>query len=443
MSKGLTEAEVIEKLTQFKDKLIKFRDERNQAQLELADSKREIESLQSVISDLDEQVDNLKTDKENALTEVESIHKSIDNIQELYSLKEAAFNDLKEKTYHTIKHLVENVIEPRDEKISSLESELSDAKERIQNKEYEAEAHCTDIEVLEEKCQRLEKEALRAQELDNKVVDLERQLNDPEKYIKVEDHKEEIKRILDEKDASDKEKDTVLSKTWKNQVEVSQQLTEKTQENAFLRQELEGAKADIESLKTALDDKDKALDTYKESSSLKLKELEESNKKVNEETKLTISRLTEKVQELTRVKDELTNNNNELLSKVSRLEEALANKTEKPSSTEVKNERNIVSKDTIPYKFGSTTPTIMQKAKDFIGSLYEHATEENGVFILGKPEEASKSVGLSQKEFDVFMNRLSECLEFDGVPLLYNQNGIWKSNLTKIKLIDYISSISN
>ena len=40
------------------------------------------------------------------------------------------------------------------------------------------------------------------------------------------------------------------------------------------------------------------------------------------------------------------------------------------------------------------------------------------------------------------MNRFAECLEYDGVPLLYQQGGEWKSNLSKVKLIDFISTVS-
>lgn len=66
----------------------------------------------------------------------------------------------------------------------------------------------------------------------------------------------------------------------------------------------------------------------------------------------------------------------------------------------------------------------------------------NGIYILGNPKEASSVVGLTDKEYTVFMNRFSECLEYNGVPLLYQQNGSWMSNLSKVKLIDYISTVS-
>ena len=66
----------------------------------------------------------------------------------------------------------------------------------------------------------------------------------------------------------------------------------------------------------------------------------------------------------------------------------------------------------------------------------------NNVYILGNPKPAADKAGLTEKEYEVFMNRLSECLEYNGVPLLYQQDGNWKSNLSKIKLVDYIPSVS-
>lgn len=66
----------------------------------------------------------------------------------------------------------------------------------------------------------------------------------------------------------------------------------------------------------------------------------------------------------------------------------------------------------------------------------------NNVYILGNPKVAADKVGLTEKEYTVFMNRFSECLEYDGVPLLYQQGGEWKSNLSKMKLIDFISTVS-
>ena len=113
----MTEPEVIEKLTTFKNKLIQFRDERNTA-------RDELESVKAILSEKEQLIDSLTVERQESLTEIDSIHKRIDTLQELYDMKDKSYIDLKEKTYHTIKHLVEDNIEVKETEIADLLSQI-------------------------------------------------------------------------------------------------------------------------------------------------------------------------------------------------------------------------------------------------------------------------------------------------------------------------------
>lgn len=438
----MTEPEVIEKLSQFKEKLLKFRDERNAARDELV-------AVQSLLQEKDSTIESLMNEKTEALTEVNNIHESLDKFQNLfeeltekYNQKEAEYTDLKEKTYKTIKHLVEDNIEVKEVEISELHSKIDELTSQIENITQESETVKDGFISKEEHIAEIEK----------LTVDYEEKLKaepDSEKYISIDAHKAEIEKIIEEKNRSDEEKQTVLSNTWKTQIETSRELTEKTQELAFKEEELRQIKEDFNSIKKSLDEKIVEYDNLKSDTDAKITELEGAARKIDDETQLNISRLTEKVNSLTSVKNELETTNNELREKIKLLEQKLidavkpiSNNNERILSNTHTQERSTISKETIPYKFGSTTASVMEKAKSFIEEMYRDSIFMNNVYALGNPKDAASKVGLSEKEYSVFMNRLSECLEFDGVPLMYEQDGTWKSNLSKMKLIDFISTIS-
>ena len=437
----LTEDVVIVKLTEFKNKLIKFRDERDAA-------RRELESVKAQLSEKEQLIDSLTTERQESLTEIESIHTRIDNLQKLYEMKDKAYIDLKDKTYHTIKHLVEDNIEVKESQIADLMNQIDSLKKDLGKSEgqlNESQAENSqkleqfEIQINELKTA-LEQSKSDKEDIENSFKEFETKVE--KEYISKEAHLEEINRILEEKSRSDEEKQTVLSNTWKEQVKTSEELRATSQKLEEVQNQLDQEKTDNENLRKSLADKTTEFDTYKVNTETRIQELEKDAKKIDTDTQLDISRLTEKVKSLTTIKEELENKNKDLIDKIQNLENALAKKeaqVEKPTSVP---ERSVISKETIPYKFGSTTASVMQKAKNFVEELYKDSVQMNNVYILGNPKDAADAVGLTEKEYTVFMNRFAECLEYDGVPLLYQQGGEWKSNLSKVKLIDFISTVS-
>lgn len=439
----MTEPEVLEKLTKFKDKLITFRDERDSA-------KAELEIVKSQLLEKSQLIDSLTQERTDSVNELNTIHESLNKLQNLYELKNQSYNDLKKKTYQTVKHLVENNIEVKEVEIDRLNNRIAELenvanKNDIQNNDILQEK-CKDIEILKSNISDLEnKLSTSTSDYNNLKIELDNLNNSIEQdYIRKDIHQSEIEKILEDKAKSDEEKQTVLSNTWKTQIQTSKELRDVTQKLEITENLLSQEKEDNESLKVSLNNKITEFENYKLSTDEKLKEYEQDVKKIDTNTQLEISRLTEKVKGLTTVREELELKNSQLVEKIKNLELALQKNSvqdESPKTNSVQ-ERSVISKETIPYKFGSTTATVMQKAKNFVDELYKDSIEMNNVYILGNPKIAAENVGLTDKEYTVFMNRFSECLEYNGVPLLYQQGGEWKSNLSKIKLVDFISTVS-
>lgn len=440
----MTEPEVLEKLNKFKDKLITFRDERDSA-------KAELEIVKSQLLEKSQLIDSLTQERTDSVNELNTIHESLNKLQNLYELKNQSYNDLKKKTYQTVKHLVEDNIEVKEVEIDRLNNRIAEL-ENVANKN-----DIQDNDILQEKCKDIEILKSNISDLENKLststsdynnlkIELDNLNNSIEQdYIKKDVHQSEIEKILEDKAKSDEEKQTVLSNTWKTQIQTSKELRDVTQKLEITENLLSQEKEDNESLKVSLNNKITEFENYKLSTDEKLKEYEQDVKKIDTNTQLEISRLTEKVKGLTTVREELELKNSQLVEKIKNLELALQKNSvqvdESPKTNSVQ-ERSVISKETIPYKFGSTTATVMQKAKNFVDELYKDSIEMNNVYILGNPKVAAENVGLTDKEYTVFMNRFSECLEYNGVPLLYQQGGEWKSNLSKIKLVDFISTVS-
>lgn len=431
----MTEPQVIEKLQQFKEKLLKIRDERDNARLELS-------QVQELLTEKENIIAQLQDERTESLKELDNIHNSLDNLQGLYESKNEAYSALRHKAYVAIKNLVENNIEVKESEIESLTKELDQIKSLLNEKDNDLLESRAEVENLREQLQTINDAAddntEELKRLSDIIKNQENEINNfKENYIEKSVHTDEINKILEDKAKSDEEKQTVLSNTWKTQIKTSQELNDainKLEESELQKKSLQD---DIESLKKTLSDRINDFDKTKTEYENQVKKLEQETKKIDNDTQLEISRLNEKVKSLQSVKLELENTNKELLEKIKKLE---STQTKQVEVRQVENSN--VSKETIPYKFGSTTESIMQKAKNFVEELYKDSILMNGIYILGNPKEASSVVGLTDKEYTVFMNRFSECLEYNGVPLLYQQNGSWMSNLSKVKLIDYISTVS-
>ena len=107
----MTENEVIEKLEFFKKAIINLKNENSS--LSEADSNSEIENGKT-IENYEKQILSLKEENKKLNKELEKIDKKWSN----------EYNNLKNKTYLTIKHLVEGVVEPKEKQAEEVNKRI-------------------------------------------------------------------------------------------------------------------------------------------------------------------------------------------------------------------------------------------------------------------------------------------------------------------------------
>lgn len=143
----MKESEVLEKFELFKNGLIKKNTRIEELEQEVNNLKQECSDKSLSINQLVQQ----NEEKSNAIEQLRSDYNS--RATEL----ENKYNDLKEKTYKTIKHLVEEVIEVQEKEITSLKDEklqnditIEGLKKEIARLENKKEKHDTteDVDVM-------------------------------------------------------------------------------------------------------------------------------------------------------------------------------------------------------------------------------------------------------------------------------------------------------
>lgn len=107
----MTENEVIEKLEFFKKAIINLKNENSS--LSEAASNSEIENGKT-IENYEKQILSLKEENKKLNKELEKIDKKWSN----------EYNNLKNKTYLTIKHLVEGVVEPKEKQAEEVNKRI-------------------------------------------------------------------------------------------------------------------------------------------------------------------------------------------------------------------------------------------------------------------------------------------------------------------------------
>ena len=107
----MTENEVIEKLEFFKKAIINLKNENSS--LSEAASNSEIENGKT-IENYEKQILSLKEENKKLNKELEKIDKKWSN----------EYNNLKNKTYLTIKHLVEGIVEPKEKQAEEVNKRI-------------------------------------------------------------------------------------------------------------------------------------------------------------------------------------------------------------------------------------------------------------------------------------------------------------------------------
>ena len=134
----MTENEVIEKLEFFKKAIINLKNENSS--LSEAASNSEIENGKT-IENCEKQILSLKEENKKLNKELEKIDKKWSN----------EYNNLKNKTYLTIKHLVEGVVEPKEKQAEEVNKRIVELENLLfeKNKDHKMVVKSAEKELTE------------------------------------------------------------------------------------------------------------------------------------------------------------------------------------------------------------------------------------------------------------------------------------------------------
>lgn len=137
---------------------------------------------------------------------------------------------------------------------------------------------------------------------------------------------------------------------------------------------------------------------------------------------------------------ELDNKNKSLLLEVSSLkEEIILLKTETKKQEDTTEKDASISKATHNYRLGRTTEEILKRALKFIDELYFNINEEGNIVYLNNEKSAKEKAGLSDREFDVFIDRLTT-IKYDNEPLIKKEDDRYVSSFKKNFIKEWVSS---
>ena len=96
---------------------------------------------------------------------------------------------------------------------------------------------------------------------------------------------------------------------------------------------------------------------------------------------------------------------------------------------------------TAKYHFGVTSKPVISKLVSFIEEIFKNSTksQDNSFTILSNLKQAKNEIGLTDKEYDVFINRLQEMEGPNGMPLLVIVDNKARSYFDKDWMIQYVS----
>lgn len=158
-------------------------------------------------------------------------------------------------------------------------------------------------------------------------------------------------------------------------------------------------------------------------------ELEERLSK-NESQSNEIAELEKQIEILESEKEKQLKNNITLKEKINELENQL--KEEIPAR---KTDEDIL----YTYKFGRTSKRIMTKCIDFITALY-NGQDSGEIIVLQDPSISKAEADITDKQFNVFMDRLSS-MKISGNPIIYKDGNDWKTKFKLDFLCEYLTQI--
>ena len=304
----------------------------------------EFDNLTEKFNELTQEYETLKSEKESILKD-----------------NEEKANSFREKTLGTVKFLVSRI-----EELSATVSEKDKENSNLTSQVGELEKHLYD-KNNEEK------------------IDLSQ-------YITLKKYNEDIEKV-------ETEKQTALENTWKEQKHLTSELEAKETIISQLKDDISRLTNNINTLTT-------------ENSKLKAENVEAERKseqfnslvKTNEDLNIKVNELSATLERIygenitptvIKRKDSNPQDNKVTIERVNRPVEV---KDKEASTTEING--------TAKYHFGVTSKPVISKLVSFIEEIFKNSTksQDNSFTILSNLRQAKNEIGLTDKEYDVFIN---------------------------------------
>lgn len=391
MSRGISMEEVISLIyeiqkiiesqkVQNKEKIASLEDAKETVLQNFNKKSIELDNLTEKFKELTQEYETLKSEKDSIIKD-----------------NEEKTNSFREKTLGTVKFLVSRI-----EELSASVSDKDKENSNLVSQVEELEKHLYD-KNNEEK------------------VDLSQ-------YVTLRKYNEDIAKV-------ETEKQTALENTWKEQKHLTSELEAKETIISQLKDDISRLNNNISTLTTE-NNRLKAENIEAERKSEQFNSLvatnEDLNTKVNE-LSATLERIYGESNTPTVIKRKDSNpqDNKVTIERVSRPIEV---KDKETSTTEING--------TAKYHFGVTSKPVISKLVSFIEEIFKNSTksQDNSFTILSNLKQAKNDIGLTDKEYDVFINRLQEMEGPNGMPLLVIVDNKARSYFDKDWMIQYVSS---
>ena len=339
------------------------------------------------LNEISEKYQSLIEDYENLKSEKEDILKS----------NEEKVNSFREKTLGTVKFLVSRIEElsalssDKDNKLSELVSEKEDLEKRLSDKDAK------------------------------EKIDLSQ-------YVTLKKYEDDIQK-------AETDKQTALENTWKEQRHLTSELESKDKIILGLKDDISRLENSVNTLTTENSQlKTANIEAERKSEQFKtlVKENEDLTTKVNELSG-TLERIYAENSSQTVIKRKDANPQDGKLT-IDRVNKPIEVKDNEKPATEISG--------TAKYHFGVTSKPVIDKLVTFINEIYKDSVRstDNSFTILSNLRKAKESIGLSDREYSVFINRLQEMEGPNGFPLLVIVDNQARAYFDKDWMIKYVSS---
>ncbi len=151
----------------------------------------------------------------------------------------------------------------------------------------------------------------------------------------------------------------------------------------------------------------------------------------NENKESEISDLKNKIETLEKKNKESEQKITEAKNKIAELENQLNEEVPKKEKSDEDKIR--------VYKFGRTSKRIMTLCVNFLDKLFNGQDNEE-IITLQNPEIAKKQSEINDKQFKVFMDRLTS-MKINGTPIIYKEGDEYKTKFKFDFLCDYLTQI--